>query len=415
MSSTDSPVFLITGCSSGLGRELALTALKSGYRVIATARRIEALSLLEQHGAKVLTLDITSSETELAKFAASAIAIYGRVDYLVNNAGFLQGGAIEEVSPSEALRQFNTNFFGLVNTTNAFLPHFRERRSGTIVNISSQGSSLGTPGGGIYCASKAAVDAVSDTWAHELAEYNIRSISVQPGAFRTEVLKSTNVSLAATFIEGYQLAHGVIDYMGKGAGLEPGDPTKAAESILEFVADPKRKQLPLRFVVGDDAFASLKAFYTQQLADMEATEQWSTGTNYPGIKFQLEHGEHGKGTTSRFETITATASIRIRSQYENRGSPSSSSLSFNLLIQIQWLPTPPPQCSALAAAKERSGLSYTAIAGKIGKSEQHVIDICTGAQKPTTEEFNALAEALDIQNQARKSRRIYRDTELTCR
>ncbi|KAJ7885409.1 putative short-chain oxidoreductase [Mycena leptocephala] len=281
MSTSNSPVFLITGCSSGFGRELAVAALKSGFRVIATARRVETLAALKQLGANVLTLDITSSETDLAEFAAKAIAIYGQVDYLVNNAGYLQAGAIEEISPAAVLRQFNTNFFGLVKTTNAFLPHFRERRTGTIVNISSQGSSLGTPGGGIYCASKAAVDAVSDTWAHELAEYNIRSISVQPGAFRTEVLKSGSVSLAEKFIEGYQFAHGVVDFMGKGAGSEPGDPAKAAANILAFVADPERKQLPLRFAIGDDAFASLKAFYTQQLADMEAAEQWSTGTNYP--------------------------------------------------------------------------------------------------------------------------------------
>ncbi|KAJ6546855.1 hypothetical protein B0H19DRAFT_1032175 [Mycena capillaripes] len=283
MSTTNSPVFLITGCSSGFGRELALAALQSGFRVIATARRMDTLASLEKQGAKVLTLDITSSEAELAQFASKAVAIYGQIDYLVNNAGFLQAGAIEENSSAEALRQFNTNFFGLVSTTNAFLPHFRERRTGTIVNISSQGSSLGTPGGGIYCASKAAVDAVSDTWAHELAEYNIRSISVQPGAFRTEVLKSNNVSRAAKLIEGYQFAHGVIDFMGNGAGQEPGDPAKAAANILAFVADPERKQLPLRFVVGDDAFASLKGFYTQQLADMEAAKALSTGTNYPSV------------------------------------------------------------------------------------------------------------------------------------
>ncbi|KAJ7253364.1 3-oxoacyl-reductase [Mycena haematopus] len=280
MATTDSPVFLITGCSSGLGRELAISALKRGFRVIATARRVETLVSLEQQGAKVLTLDVTSSEAELVKFTANAIAIYGQVDYLVNNAGFVQAGAIEEVSPSEALRLFNTNFFGLLATTNAFLPHFRDRRAGTIVNISSQGSALGTPGGGLYCASKAALDAASDTWAHELAEYNIRSISVQPGAFRTEVLKSTNVKRAAKSIEGYQVAHGVIEYMGKGAGSEPGDPTKAAENIIAFVTDSKRQQLPLRFAIGDDAFATLKAFYTQQLADVEAAEQWSTGTNY---------------------------------------------------------------------------------------------------------------------------------------
>ncbi|KAJ7684459.1 putative short-chain oxidoreductase [Mycena polygramma] len=277
---SNAPVFLITGCSSGLGRELALAALKSGFRVIATARRVTTLASLEERGAKALALDITSSEAELAEFATKAIAIYGQVDYLFNNAGFLQSGAIEETSPAEVLRQFTTNVFALINTTNAFLPHFRARRAGTIVNTSSNGGTLGTPGGGIYCASKAAVDAISDTWAHELAEYNIRSMAVQPGAFRTEVSKSTNSSRAAKFIEGYQLAHGVIDHLSNHAGSEPGDPAKAAANIVAFVADAARTQLPLRFVVGDDAYGQLKAFYTQQLADMEAAKELSTGTNY---------------------------------------------------------------------------------------------------------------------------------------
>jgi NAD(P)-dependent dehydrogenase (short-subunit alcohol dehydrogenase family) len=98
---------------------------------------------------------------------------------LINNAGFLQGGAIEENTPEENLAQFNTNFFGVINVTNAFLPHFRTRKQGTIVNISSQGSTLCVPGSGIYCASKAALDAISDTWARELASLNIRCISIQ--------------------------------------------------------------------------------------------------------------------------------------------------------------------------------------------------------------------------------------------
>ncbi|KAJ7184455.1 short-chain oxidoreductase [Mycena filopes] len=277
---SDSLVFLITGCSSGLGRELAIAALNSGFRVIATARRINTLASLEECGAKTLTLDVTSSEAELAEFAAKAIAIYGHVDYLFNNAGYLHAGVMEENTPAEVLRQFNTNFFGLVNITNAFVPHFRARKTGTIVNISSQGSVLGTPGGGAYCSSKAAVDSVSDTWAHELAEYNIRSISVQPGAFRTAVLLSTNLVHAAKVVEGYQVAHGTMEVIGKQAGVEPGDPAKAAANIIQFLTDPKRTQLPLRFVIGDDAFASVKAFYVQQLADLDAAEELSTGTNY---------------------------------------------------------------------------------------------------------------------------------------
>jgi NAD(P)-dependent dehydrogenase (short-subunit alcohol dehydrogenase family) len=103
----------------------------------------------------------------------------GHVDFLVNNAGYLQGGAIEENTSEEVLLQFNTNVFGLLNTTNAFLPYFRARRAGTVVNISSQGGSLNLTGVGIYCASKAAVDSLSDTWAKELAEFNIKCISIQ--------------------------------------------------------------------------------------------------------------------------------------------------------------------------------------------------------------------------------------------
>ncbi|KAF8191567.1 hypothetical protein K438DRAFT_2139048 [Mycena galopus ATCC 62051] len=224
IATVNSPVFLITGCSSGLGHELALAALRSSFCVIATARRMETLASLEQQDAKV--------------------------DYLVNNAGFLQARTIEEVSPSEALHQFNTNFFGLLKTTAAFLPHLRARRAGTIINISSQGSALGSPGGRIYCALKAT-----------------------PGAFHTEVLKFTNVSRAVKFIKGYELAHGFINYTGKMAGLEPGDPAKATKNIIEFVADPEcRHQLLLRFVIGEDVFVSLKAFYTQRLADMETAE-----------------------------------------------------------------------------------------------------------------------------------------------
>ncbi|KAJ7660327.1 putative short-chain oxidoreductase [Mycena polygramma] len=277
MADKASPVFLITGCSTGLGREMAMAALAKGFRVIATARRVETLTALESLGAKALALDVTSTPTVLSEFAKSAIAIYGQVDYIVNNAGFIQAGAVEEVSPTEALAQFNTNFFGLVNTTVAFLPHLRARRTGTLVNISSQGSCLGTPGGGLYCASKAAVDAISDTWAHELAEYGIRSISVQPGAFRTEVLQSTNARFAAKSIEGYNLVHGVMESFFKFAGQEPGDTAKAARNIITVVT---KAELPLRFVVGDDAFASLESFYRERLTEMEATQDLSTGTNY---------------------------------------------------------------------------------------------------------------------------------------
>ncbi|KAF7336130.1 Short-chain dehydrogenase reductase sdr [Mycena venus] len=273
---SNSPVFLITGCSTGLGRELALAALASGFRVIATARRLDTLTDLETRGAKILELDVTSSVRDLAAFAEKAIAVYGQVDYLINNAGFAQSGAIEEVSPEEALTQFNTNFFGLVNTTNAFLPHFRSRRAGTLVNFSSEITCTTLPGIGMYSATKAAVDAVSDTWARELAEYGIRSISVQPSGFRTEFFNNAGARPAGKIIEGYELVHGTINYMAtEYARIVPGDPVKAARNIIKVVTRPE--PLPLRFVVGDDAFASFKAFYEKRLEEMETlrgAEHW---------------------------------------------------------------------------------------------------------------------------------------------
>ncbi|KAJ7478744.1 dehydrogenase [Mycena galericulata] len=274
----NSPVFLITGCSTGLGRELALAALASGFHVIATARRPDTLSDLEARGAKALALDVTASTQELADSAAKAIVIYGQVDYLVNNAGYAQGGCIEEVSPAEALNQFNTNFFGLVNTTNAFLPYFRARRAGTLVNISSQVTSGGAPGTGMYSASKAAIDAVSDTWANELAEYGIRSICVKPGAFRTEFFKQAVAHLPANTIDGYEVLRGTLQAMMKKYGnAVPGDPAKCARNIIKVATRP---QIPLRFAIGDDAVPNLKAFYQKRLEELEAFRDLNTGTNF---------------------------------------------------------------------------------------------------------------------------------------
>ncbi|KAJ7131888.1 putative short-chain oxidoreductase [Mycena crocata] len=275
----DAAVILITGCSTGFGRELALAALSSGLRVIATARRPETLASLEEAGAKALKLDVTSSTDELKAFAQEVVSIFGRVDYLINNAGFLQGGAVEENTAEENLGQFNTNFFGVINVTNAFLPHFRERKQGTIVNISSQGAFLCIPGGGIYCASKAALDAISDTWAHELASFNVRSISIQLGSFRTSVAESGNLKVAATKIDGYDAAHDWVVGFNQSAGKERGDTKIAAAKIIELISGDPGRKLPLRLALGEDVRENAKAFYEKQLEDLDAWEAVGSGTD----------------------------------------------------------------------------------------------------------------------------------------
>ncbi|KAJ7336806.1 putative short-chain oxidoreductase [Mycena albidolilacea] len=277
--SDKSAVILITGCSTGFGRALAEAALIAGLRVIATARRPETLVSLQEKGAKALKLDVTASPTELNEFAASAISLFGKVDCLINNAGFLQGGALEEATAEEHLAQFNTNVFGVINVTNAFLPHWRARKQGTIVNISSMGAMLFIPGAGIYCASKAALDAVSETWARELAPFNIRSVSIQPGSFRTAVAESGNMKTAGVQIEGYDAPHAWVDTFNQTAGKERGDTEIAAAKIIELVSVDPSRALPGRLTIGEDAYVTGKTFYERGLKDLEEWKAFSTGTD----------------------------------------------------------------------------------------------------------------------------------------
>ncbi|KAJ6462583.1 putative oxidoreductase,short chain dehydrogenase [Mycena sanguinolenta] len=275
--SRSSPVVLITGCSSGFGRELSLVALSRGFRVIATARRVETLVAVKEKGAEILSLDVAAPPSAISAFAATAWGIYGQIDFLINNAGYIQGGAIEENTPEEIMAQFNTNVFGLLNTTNALLPFFRQRRAGMIVNISSQGGCLNIVGAGPYCASKATVDSLSDTWARELADFNVKCISIQPGIFRTTVVAS--MQRGSHRIPEYTAANKLIVEYNAAAGTERGDPAKAAVRILDFIT-AEGLDLPLRLPLGDDAYESLKALYLERLADMEKFRTWSIGTNF---------------------------------------------------------------------------------------------------------------------------------------
>ncbi|THU98260.1 short-chain oxidoreductase [Dendrothele bispora CBS 962.96] len=276
MATSHPPVILITGCSSGLGRSIATEALSRGLRVIATARRLEAVSDLDKKGAKTLALDITAAQADLEKFAAKAIALFGRVDILVNNAGYYQFGAVEETSPEQMQSQFATNFFGVVNLTNAFLPHFRERKAGFIANIGSQSSYGPFPGAGVYGASKAAVDYISQVWAKELKEFNIRTVSIGPGLFRTSA--ATNMKFQSKELPCYEGLHKQRDMYLAYSGHEPGDPKKAAVKILDLVTSDK--DLPGRLPIGDDAVALLDQTMQAEAKEFQAWKEFGKGTNH---------------------------------------------------------------------------------------------------------------------------------------
>ncbi|KAF7291839.1 Short-chain dehydrogenase/reductase family protein [Mycena chlorophos] len=280
----NSLVFLITGCSSGFGYEIAKTARQRGFRVIATARRIETLQPLKELGAETLQLDVTASATDLRAFSKQVWTMYGHVDVLINNAGYVLGGAFEECSPEEVQTQFSTNVFGVLNLTNAFLPYFRERRSGMVVNISSPGGSLGVSGLGAYCASKAALDSISDTWARELAEFNVKCVSIQPGLFRTRVA-GDNLKLGSNSISEYTIATRNLAHFHNQTGTERGDPAIGASRIVDFIAqnyDKAPSELPLRLALGPDAFEAMKMVLEGRLAELEKWREWSFGTDFAG-------------------------------------------------------------------------------------------------------------------------------------
>ncbi len=179
-----SKAVLITGCSTGIGHETAAHLARAGWRVYATARRPETLADLEAAGCRVLALDVTDEASMQAAVAAVEEA-EGAVGVLVNNAGYSQSGAVEEVPIDVVRRQFETNVFGLVRMCQLVLPGMRRQRYGRIVNVSSMGGKLTFPGGGFYHATKHAVEAISDALRFEVAGFGIDVVVIEPGLIRT--------------------------------------------------------------------------------------------------------------------------------------------------------------------------------------------------------------------------------------
>lgn len=176
---------LITGCSTGIGHETARHLAGNGHLVYATARKVESLSDLERAGCRTLALDVTD-EASMSAAVRAVEAEHGAVGALVNNAGYSQSGAVESVPIDDVRRQFETNVFGLVRMCQLVLPKMRERRAGRIVNMSSMGANFVFPGGGLYHATKYAVDAISDALRFEVKGFGVDVVIIQPGAIKTD-------------------------------------------------------------------------------------------------------------------------------------------------------------------------------------------------------------------------------------
>lgn len=277
MSSTDS-VWLVTGCSTGFGRELARLLLRRGRRVLVTARDPATLAEFSAAAnALVATLDVTVP-AQIADVVRQAGVRFGGIDVLVNNAGYGYLSAIEEGEDKEVRAIFETNVFGLANMTRAVLPGMRERRRGHIVNISSMSGLIGLPGIGYYNATKFAVEGMSEALAKEVAPLGIRVTIVEPGPFRTD-WAGRSLKTPPTAIADYAPSAGARRAAVQAySGRQPSDPVRAAEAIIEAVESPEP---PLHLLLGRPAYEMTAAKLKEFSAEMEKWRELSLGADFP--------------------------------------------------------------------------------------------------------------------------------------
>jgi NAD(P)-dependent dehydrogenase (short-subunit alcohol dehydrogenase family) len=271
-------VWFITGASRGFGALIAAEALAVGDAVIATARDPKAVTAKLGDHARLLAapLDVTR-EDQAHEAVAAGVKRFGRIDVLVNNAGYGLLGAVEEAGAKEVERLFATNVFGLLNVTRAVLPTMRRQRAGKIINISSVGGYASYPGWGVYCATKFAVEGLSEALTAELAPLGIKATVVEPGFFRTDFLDESSLTTVAPIGDYAATAGATRNMAGERNHAQPGDPAKLAKAILALVnADAP----PLRLPLGSDTVARIEAKNEAVAAELTAWRSLSLSTDF---------------------------------------------------------------------------------------------------------------------------------------
>lgn len=272
-------VWLITGASRGIGAKIAAAALANGDAVVATAR--DASSVTQRFGTQpallAVSLDVTN-EAQGVAVAKAAIEHFGRIDVLVNNAGFGLLGAVEEASADEVRRVYETNVFGLLNITRAVLPYMRAARSGHVINLSSVGGYASGPGFGVYCSTKFAVEGLSEALHAELAPVGVKVTLVEPGYFRTEFLEGNSLVESPSTIADYDSTAGEVRKIAKAVTLnQPGDPDKLAQTMIILV---EAKKAPLRLPLGSDCVAAIEAKNAFVADELQTWREVSVSTDY---------------------------------------------------------------------------------------------------------------------------------------
>jgi NAD(P)-dependent dehydrogenase (short-subunit alcohol dehydrogenase family) len=270
--------WFITGASSGFGRAFAEHALAQGHNVVATARRVSALDALAAtvlDRVMAVALDVTRPGDAEAAITA-AVSRFGRIDVLINNAGYGVVGAFEETSDIELRALMETNFFGVMNVTRAALPVLRAQRSGAIVNVSSLGGQLSFAGFSAYSATKFAIEGVSEALAQEVAPFGIKVLIVEPGQFRTNLAGSSMRHMPV--IDAYRdVVGGTREFAHAMDGTQVGDPRKAAAAIEAALG---ASNTPLRLQLGADAVEAIRSHSETLLKDLATWESLASGTSF---------------------------------------------------------------------------------------------------------------------------------------
>lgn len=280
MTQNSKPVWLITGCSTGFGRELSKILLETGYRVVVTARDpAKVADIVADHPETGLALALNVDQSgQIETAVQAATARFGRIDVLVNNAGYGYLAAVEEGEDSEIRAMFETNVFGLAAMCRAVLPIMRAQKSGTIVNISSMGGVCGFPGIGYYNATKFAVEGLSEALAKELAPLGVKVLIVEPGPFRTDwagrSLKTPKNALDAYAETAVARRNATQAY----SGTQAGDPVRGVRAIISAV---EAESPPLRLVLGSVAQDVIAARTEAFLAELRAGKEVALACDFP--------------------------------------------------------------------------------------------------------------------------------------
>jgi len=275
-----SKVWYVTGASRGLGLTLVKKLLDHGYRVAATSRDAHALGqavgLIDRDRFLPLAVDLNNPDC-IDESIQQTLAAFGRIDVLVNNAGYGMTGTVEEIAEQDIRNIFNVNILATIAIVKSVLPVMRNQKSGYIINIGSVAGFVGAPGWSVYSATKAAVAAFSEVLALDVKEFGIKVTVVEPSGFRTGFLTANSLALVPTKIEGYEAVKNTKDRYLSADGRQPGDPDRAAEIFMELAENP---HAPMHLFLGNDAYNRASEKLASMATELEQWKSITIGADY---------------------------------------------------------------------------------------------------------------------------------------